>query len=191
MWARKRMAPASDDAREGGLSRRAFLTGVAALALAPSLAGAKEGEPSDAGALSDAARRALAQSPYVYVSPLRSDGEESACHGEVWFAWLDDTVVLTTSTTTWKARAVARGLDRARLWVGDYGRWKRPFGRNESFREGPRFEARARAFQDPALLERLLGVYREKYPDEIGRWAPRFRTGHADGTRILIAYEPI
>jgi len=44
---------------------------------------------------------ALASSPLVYISPLRSDGEESRCHGEVWYAWLDDSVVINTATDRW------------------------------------------------------------------------------------------
>ena len=68
---------------------------------------------------------ALKQSGLVYISPLRADGSESTCHGEVWFAWLDGSVVIITGRDRWKARAVARGLDGARLWVGDHGPWKR------------------------------------------------------------------
>ena len=74
----------------------------------------------------------LEKSPYAYVSPLRSDGAQSKCHGEVWFAWLDGAIVTTTSATSWKARALAQGLDRARIWVGNYGRWKHPGGNNEA-----------------------------------------------------------
>ena len=31
----------------------------------------------------------LERSAFVYVSPLKSDGAESRCHGEVWYGWLD------------------------------------------------------------------------------------------------------
>jgi hypothetical protein len=133
---------------------------------------------------------ALESSPYVYVSPLRSDGSESTCHGEVWFAWLDGAVVLTTASTAWKARAVARDLDRARIWVGDHGRWKAMVGRNEAFRAAPSFVARASVVKDAALVERMLASYEKKYPAEIGRWRDRMRAGNADGTRVLIRYTP-
>ena len=90
----------------------------------------------------DAARAKLfAESPYVYVSPLRSNGEESRCHAEVWFGWLDSSVVLITASTTWKARSLAKGLDRARIWVGDYGRVKKIVGSNQAFRAGSSFVA--------------------------------------------------
>ncbi len=133
---------------------------------------------------------ALESSPYVYVSPLRADGKESTCHGEVWFAWLDGAVVLTTATTTWKARAVARDLEKARLWVGDHGRWKAVVGRNEGFRAAPSFVAKASVVKDEALLERLLAVYEKKYPAEMGRWRDRMRAGNADGSRTLLRYTP-
>lgn len=132
---------------------------------------------------------ALATSPYVYVSPLLADGTESRCHGEIWYAWLDGEVVSSTAAGRWKAQAIARGRDRARLWVGDYGRWRG--GRNESFREGPSFVARGRRDDDLALLERILDVYARKYPDEIGRWRGRMREEVASGERVLLRYRPV
>jgi hypothetical protein len=133
----------------------------------------------------------LETSPYVYVSPLRKDGQESSCHGEVWFAWLDGAAVIITARDRWKATSVAAGRDGARLWVGDFGRSKKLLGRDESFRKGPSFEARARVVKDPAVLERLIAVYEKKYPSEIGRWRDRFQSGFASGERVLIAYEPV
>jgi len=98
----------------------------------------------------------LERSGFVYVSPLKSDGSESSCHGEVWYGWLDADVVLITSRTSWKARAVARGLERTRIWVGDHGRVGRVLGSGDAFRKGPSFEARGQKSGDAALLERLL-----------------------------------
>ena len=90
------------------LGRRTFLAGAAGLALVPWL-------PRRArAALSEDARKALAKSGFVYVSPLRSDGSESTCHAEVWFAWLDGKVVLITAADRWKARSVAGGSVRTR-----------------------------------------------------------------------------
>jgi hypothetical protein len=132
----------------------------------------------------------LEKSPFVYVSPLKGDGAESRCHGEVWYGWLDDAVVLITSSTSWKARALGRGLARARVWVGDYGRVGRVLGSGDDFRKGPSFEARAERSQDAALLDRLMLTYRRKYPKEIGSWEPRMRFGFSSGERILIRYTP-
>jgi hypothetical protein len=139
-------------------------------------------------ALSTQAREALEQSPLVYVSPLRRGGGESRCHGEVWFTFDEGSVLLCTQRSTWKARALEKGLDRARVWVGDFGRGKEV---REEFRQGPTFEARARIERDPAAFERLLAAFARKYPQEWGRWEPRFKEGYADGSRVLIRYEPL
>ena len=163
-----------------GLDRRGFLCGSLALLVAPAaLARAAELE------------QALETSGLVYVSPLRADGSESTCHGEVWFGWIDGAVVINTSKETWKARALERGLDRARIWVGDHGRWKQLVGRSQAFRQAPSFEARAERVKDDALLDRLLSIYDRKYPGEIAKWRDRMRNGHADGSRILIRYTPV
>jgi hypothetical protein len=132
----------------------------------------------------------LERSGFVYISPLRADGRESTCHGEVWFGWLDGAVVINTAPGTWKGRALTRGLDRARIWVGDHGRWKGVLGRNEDFREAPSFEARVSRSNDAALLDRLMGRYREKYADEFGDWEERMRRGFETGDRWLLRYVP-
>ena len=134
---------------------------------------------------------ALDESGFVYISPLKSDGQESTCHAEVWFAHLDRSVVLITGAERWKARAVSKGLDRARIWVGDRGRWKQLIGRNAGFRKAPHFDARVERVQDEKLLERMLAVFDEKYPEEIADWRDRMRSGFRDGTRHLLRYTPI
>jgi hypothetical protein len=173
------------------IDRRTFLAASAAtLAWPLTRALAAHHEPSES--LDFAARHAplLEQSSFVYVSPLLADGSESTCHGEVWFGWIDGAVVVITGARTWKGRALARDLDRARIWVGDHGRWKRMLGRNEAFRQAPHFDAVATSVRDEALLDRLLALYERKYPEEIGSWRDRMRSGYRDGTRLLIRYVP-
>lgn len=155
---------------------------LGALATGPLRGSAQSDEPRVAleGALED--------SPFIYVSPLRSDGAESRCHGEVWFGWLDAAAVIITSSDSWKARSLARGLERARIWVGDYGRARGWIGTDERFRGGPSFEARATRARDDELLERLLALFERKYPEEIGRWRDPMRNGYRDGSRVLIRY---
>jgi len=144
-----------------------------------------------AAALPDATRTALAASPYVYVSPLRSDGSESRCHGEVWFGWIDGAVVVNTSPDRWKATAINRGLDRARIWVGDFGRWKQTVGKSEAFRAGPSFDAHAEIADDAGLIDVLLEQYDVKYPAEIAKWRDKMKRGMVDGSRVLIRYRPL
>lgn len=169
------------------IDRRDFLTGCAGAALWPFLARAAAAR---SGAKLPIAL--LESSEFVYISPLQSDGTESTCHGEVWYGWLDGAVVINTAPTTWKSRALATGLDRARIWVGNHGRWKRVFGRNEAFRQAPSFEARVESVVgDEDLLDRLLALYEKKYPDEIASWRDKMRNGYRSGARLLLRYEPL
>ena len=127
-------------------------------------------------------------SGFAYVSPLLADGRESRCHGEVWYGWLEGSVVVITARLTWKARALARGLDRARVWVGNHGRWKGWFRNNEDFRRAPHFDAHAERERDPAVFDRLMAVYAKKYPAEFPVWEEKQRSGFESGERILIRY---
>jgi len=171
------------------IDRRTLLEALVGIALAPAVLARAQAPPSRS-TLDPALARALTASPYVYVSPLRLDGAESTCHGEVWYGWLDGSVVVITAATSWKARSLARGLTRARLWVGDYGRWKQMLGRNDGFRAGPSCLARAELARDGGLIDRLLADYEKKYPAEIGSWRDRMRAGQRDGSRVLIRYVP-
>jgi hypothetical protein len=169
------------------LSRRSFLAGLAATTAALVLP--RGGARADqAFVLPDATRAALGESPLIYVSPLRSDGSESACHGEVWFVRDGAELLVVTASDRWKARAVRGGLDRARIWVGDFGQWKKADGR---FKAGPTFVAKARFDSDPAAIEAALGAFGAKYSEEWGKWEPRFRKGLADRSRVLVRYRPV
>lgn len=186
--------------RHTALDRRTFLGGaLAVLALPLWAASSAHAQPAAtsggagaaaSGALPEATRALLAKSPYVYISPLRANGEESSCHGEVWFGWIDDAVVVITAADRWKVRAIEKGLGRARLWVGDHGRWKTLTGRNEAFREAPSFDTRVSRSRDKALFDRMLALYETRYPAEIGTWRERFVDGFASGERWLLRYEP-
>ncbi len=177
------------------LTRRRFIarTGIVMLgltgAIPASFGPAFASSPAETKPASPLPVDLLESSPFVYISPLLADGRESRCHAELWYAWLDDSIVVTVSSDRWKAKALARGLDRARIWVGDHGRWKRMFGGpNEGFRKAPRFDARAERIADPKMIDRLLAVYSKKYPAEIAVWRERMKTGSVDGSRQLIRY---
>jgi hypothetical protein len=121
---------------------------------------------------------------------LRSNGEESRCHGEVWVGWFDGSVVVISAARTWKVQSLARGRTRARIWVGDYGRVKKIIGNNQTFRDGPSFVARAERVRDITVIDRLLATYEKKYPAEIKSWQRTMRAGFLDGSRIVIRYVP-
>lgn len=186
-------------ARESDLDRRKFLLVTAGAAIwlwAPrGAAPARAEEAGGAAGLAPDTVALLEKSGLVYISPLRADGAESTCHGEIWFDWIDGGVVINTGRDTWKATALRdRGLDRARVWVGDHGRWKTGLtgrGRNEAFRAAPHFDARARFVSDRALLDRLLARYETKYAGAFDRWREDMRGGFESGERVLIRYEPL
>jgi len=168
--------------RETRFTRREFVVGAALGAAAlwlPRRAFADQTAPGTA------LQAALVASPLVYVSPLKKDGNESTCHGEVWFVAEGPDVLVVTAAERWKARALSQGHDGARLWVGDFGVWTRSGG---EFKSAPRFDAKATFEKDPAARERALAAFGRKYPAEWDKWGPRFRDGLADGTRVLIRY---
>jgi hypothetical protein len=167
------------------LDRRSFLVAGAGLALWPLL---RARGASAADALPTAL---LESSPFVYISPLLADGSESKCHGEVWYGWIDGAVVINTAPDTWKSRALAKGRDRARIWVGDHGRVKQMLGTNEAFRNAPHFDARVESVKgDEKLLDQLLALYEKKYPREIANWRDKMRSGYQSGERLLLRYTP-
>ncbi|MDP6978943.1 MAG: hypothetical protein QF570_10125 [Myxococcota bacterium] len=136
---------------------------------------------------SDALSKAIGESPLVYVSPLRSDGSESRCHAEVWFVPDGGDLLVVTDAKRWRAVAIGKGLGQARLWVGDFGVWKKAEGR---YLQAPGCDANARLEKDPAAHERALEAFGSKYASAWGSWGPRFEKGLASGERVLIRYTP-
>ena len=125
------------------------------------------------------------ETPYVYVSPLHPDGSESKCHAEVWYFMDGKDVVLATGKDTWKARALRKGWHGARLWIGDYGRISQAA---DKLPGAPHFDAKAGWETDAEVFSRLLTAFGEKYPEEWAKWKPRFESGLADGSRLMIRY---
>jgi hypothetical protein len=169
----------------GRLDRRRFLIGAG---VALGFLALPRGAAAQARPLAPETQRALETSRLVYVSPLLADGRESRCHGEVWYFADGGDAVLATSRDGWKARALRRGRDRARLWFGDFGRYR---SWRDQLAGAPGCDARARFDPDPAVFERLLAAFAKKYPDEWSKWEPRFRAGVADGSRLVVRYSPI
>jgi len=188
------MARESDRSATGAapIDRRAFLGGAALLRLRPTR-GLAQAQPSAATTLPSETLGLLDTSKFVYVSPLRKDGAESTCHGEVWYAWLDGSVVVNTRRGTWKAQSLEKGLDRARIWVGDFGRWKAAIGseRSEAFRKAPSFDARVSLETDRKVLDRLIALYEKKYQGEFDRWREDMQVGFFSGQRKLLRYTPV
>jgi hypothetical protein len=140
--------------------------------------------------ISKAAQSAIETSKLIYITPIKSDGKESACHAEVWFYADGEDLLVVTKPELWRSRAIERGLDRARIWVGDHGVWK---SSDSAFRKSPSFLARAKHISsDTEAVERTLKAMGTKYAGEgWSTYGPRFEKGLADGSRVLLRYRPV
>jgi len=127
------------------------------------------------------------ESDLIYVTPLKSGGAESSCHAEVWFVRDGTDLVVVTAADAWRAEAVRRGLDRARIWIGDVGVWDA----QARYKSLPKIEASASLEEEAAARERVLDLYGDKYSLEWVLWGPRFKNGLADGSRVMIRYRPV
>ena len=170
-------------------TRRGVIKGAVAAVAGFFVLGHRRGARAEAAfALSEATQKALESSPLVYISPLLADGSESQCHGEVWYFADRGSVVIVTAADGWKARAVGRGRDQARIWVGDFGRVSLSLGR---YRKAPNFLSKAEIISDREVFDRLKAAFGKRYPDEWAKWEPRFEKGFGDGSRVMIRYSPV
>ena len=142
------------------------------------------GSPSRANDAAPALPAGADSSQLIYISPLKKDASESTCQAEVWFMRDGDDLYVVTQSDAWRARAVGRGLDVAKVWVGDVGVWSR----NPEYRELPFVLTRASLVDDPALHTSMLEKFGTKYTDEWPVWGPRWAKGLADGSRVMIRY---
>ena len=139
-------------------------------------------------ALSEKTRQALAESPLVYISPLKSNGEESNCHGEVWYYVDRGDVLVGSAASTWKVKAVNSGLNQARVWIADYGPEWRALKR---YRAAPSFVAQVMIEDSQAAFERLMQGHAQRYPQEWVEWEQRFRSEYNNGSRKILRYSPV
>ena len=135
----------------------------------------------------DALQTAMAESQLIYLTPLQSSGAESRCQAEIWYALHEGAMYLVTQTDAWRSEAIRQGLDRARIWIGDVGNWRRA---DERYRNLPVVEATGSVEMDSARREQVLTAMGEKYADEWPTWGPRFRNSLADGSRVMLKYQP-
>ena len=162
-------------------TRRNLLVGMALVPSIPLFA-----RRSLAADESSAVADALASSPLVYITPIKSNGEESRCKAEIWFANHEGNVYVVTPPDAWRAEAVGKGLTKARLWVGDFGVWKSADG---AFRQAPELMASAAIETDAEMHAQVLARMGDKYADTgWGTWGERFKNGLVDGSRVMIRY---
>lgn len=130
----------------------------------------------------------LQQTNLIYLTPIRSNGKESRCQAEIWFAADGTDMYVCTATSSWRARAPRQGLTSARVWVGDLGTWRSTGGR---YRNLPQVETDVAIIDDKAEQVRVLELFGRKYTAEWGTWGPRFKTGLDDGSRTMLRYRPV
>ena len=161
-------------------TRRTILAGIS---LAPALPLLTRTAWADEAAT---AADKLNTSRLVYLTPIQSNGDESRCKAEIWFAHEAGNVYVVTPPDAWRAEAVRKGLVRARIWVGDFGVWTQSDG---AFRDAPEFMATASIETDSDVHARVLEAMGGKYADTgWSRWGPRFHEGLVDGSRVMIRY---
>ena len=161
------------------ISRRTLLKTSAAAAALPLLPAIGRAEPSW--------REAAEASPLIYLTPIQSNGAESRCQAEIWFASVGGAMYVVTAADAWRAEAIRQGLTGARIWVGDVGSWH---GADGKWKALPSLSATASIETDAAVQGQVLEAMGGKYSDEWGTWGPRFRNGLADGSRVMLKYAP-
>ncbi len=139
-------------------------------------------------ALANDITQGLKTSDLVYLTTIKSDGQESACQAEIWFTYDGASIYVCTGTDSWRARAPTLGLTMTRVWVGDLGRWQNTDGR---YKRLPVLMAKASIETDKAELERILELFGNKYSMSWLVWGRRFRKGLADGSRTMLKYQPV
>ncbi len=162
------------------LNRREYLISLGTLIGGAALIGSNPGRASSASLPAGADSSRL-----IYITPLKRNAQESTCQAEVWFMRDGDALYVVTQADAWRATAIGKGLDVAKIWVGDVGVWSR----NPEYRELPEIMAQASIVTDPSVHAGMLDKFGGKYTDEWPVWGPRWKTGLADGSRVMIRYE--
>ncbi len=131
---------------------------------------------SEAAALSSDIEAALRTSTYVYIASKRKDGSFGK-PSEIWFMYENGAVWVASPTTTWRARRIKAKRPKARIAVG------KP--------DGPTFKAKGSIVKDTAVYEEMYRTFAKKYPEGWPKYEDQFRKGLADGSRVLIKYQPV
>jgi hypothetical protein len=161
------------------LTRRQVIAGMGAMLAWLPMARAKAAQ---------ALARAMEDSALIYITPIQSSGKESQCQSEVWFAHDGIDMFVCTGTDTWRARAAKKGLNRARVWIGDLGVWTSTKGK---YRKLPSVDTQVTVIDNKDEQARVLKLFGQKYTLQWVVWGRRFRAGLDDGSRTLLRYRPI
>ena len=122
-------------------------------------------------------QQALAKAELVYVATVRKNGTQSKA-APVWFtSGLDDnSILIQTGPTTWKAKRIKRGSP-VLVWIGKA--------------DGPAFIGKAEITSDPAIRDKILKDFRQKYWQNRVMGIGPSRAGFDSGERIAIKITPV
>jgi hypothetical protein len=99
-------------------------------------------------ALSDRDLKALGSASLIYIATVRKDGNQSNS-APVWFIMSkDNTLLIQTGATSWKAKRIRRGSP-AMIWIGE--------------KDGPAFMAKAAIESDKDSQQEILQGIPRKY----------------------------
>lgn len=126
----------------------------------------------------------LKTSKLIYLTPIKSDGEDSKCQGEVWFVYIDSKIYVATATDAWRAEAIRKDLKDARIWIGEFGNWTRA---KEKYKEAPELMIEGEIFDDEDKMPEILEAFNEKYGT--GRYPRVFKEEIEEGKRVVLRYE--
>lgn len=131
--------------------------------------------PAQSAPLSPELQKALDSSKYVYIQSTREDGKLSK-PAEIWFMPYNGAVWVASPPTTHRVKRIKAGKTTAKIAVG------KP--------DGPSFNAKGSIVTDPEVNKAMFETYAKKYATEWKSYEQKFRDGLANGSRVLIKYEP-
>ena len=131
--------------------------------------------PAQSAALSPELQKALDSSKYVYIQSTRGDGKLSK-PAEIWFMPYNGAVWVASPPTTHRVKRIQAGHTTAKVAIG------KP--------DGPSFNAKGSIVKDPEVNKALFETFAKKYTNEWKSLEQKFRDGLANGSRVLIKYEP-
>jgi len=131
--------------------------------------------PAPAASLSAELQKALDSSKYVYIQSTRKDGTLGK-PAEIWFMQHNGAVWVASPATTYRAKRIQAGQTKAKVWIGKT--------------DGPSFNAQGAIIKDPEANKVLFETFAKKYSSEWPSYEKKFRDDLANGSRVLIKYEP-
>lgn len=131
--------------------------------------------PARSASLTPELQQALDSSKYVYIQSERKDGTLGQ-PAEIWFMHYNGAVWVASPTTTHRVKRIQAGQTKAKVWIGKTN--------------GPAFDAKGSIVTDPEVNKVLFDTFAKKYADGWSSFEKSFRDGLANGSRVLIKYEP-